>query len=70
RPGLGMGRFGAVFGPWLGGQLLAADKGDWCFTAFALAGFSSMVFIGVAALRTAKRAAAADTDDRKLIEAH
>ncbi|MFJ6071399.1 MFS transporter [Streptomyces sp. NPDC093065] len=48
----GMGRFGAVFGPWLGGQLLAADKGDWGFTAFAIAGFSSMVFIGIAALRT------------------
>ncbi|MFC7824433.1 MFS transporter [Streptomyces sp. NPDC057375] len=48
----GMGRFGAVFGPWLGGQLLAADRADWGFTAFAIAGFSSMVFIGVAALRT------------------
>ncbi|WKX17307.1 aromatic acid/H+ symport family MFS transporter [Streptomyces sp. HUAS CX7] len=48
----GMGRFGAVFGPWLGGQLLAADRGDWGFTAFAIAGFSSMVFIGIAALRT------------------
>ncbi|NDZ76174.1 aromatic acid/H+ symport family MFS transporter [Streptomyces sp. SID10362] len=48
----GMGRFGAVFGPWLGGQLLAADLADWGFTAFAIAGFSSMVFIGIAALRT------------------
>ncbi|MFB6749602.1 MFS transporter [Streptomyces sp. NPDC056353] len=48
----GMGRFGAVFGPWLGGQLLAADRADWGFTAFAIAGFSSMVFIGIAALRT------------------
>ena len=52
----GMGRFGAVFGPWLGGQLLAADRGDWGFTAFALAGTASMVFIGVAALRTARSA--------------
>ncbi|MEU6553566.1 aromatic acid/H+ symport family MFS transporter [Streptomyces sp. NPDC046915] len=51
----GMGRFGAVFGPWLGGQLLAANKGDWGFTAFALAGVSSMVFIGVAALRSARQ---------------
>ncbi|MFJ6561253.1 MFS transporter [Streptomyces sp. NPDC091412] len=50
----GMGRFGAVFGPWLGGQLLAADHGDWGFTAFALAGVSSMVFIGIAALRSRK----------------
>jgi AAHS family benzoate transporter-like MFS transporter len=52
----GMGRFGAVFGPWLGGQLLAADRGDWGFTAFALAGAASMVFIGVAALRSARPA--------------
>ncbi|MBG0850894.1 aromatic acid/H+ symport family MFS transporter [Streptomyces spinoverrucosus] len=51
----GMGRFGAVFGPWLGGQLLAANKGDWGFTAFALAGVSSMVFIGVAALRGGRK---------------
>lgn len=50
----GTGRFGAVFGPWLGGQLLAANKGDWGFTAFALAGVSSMVFMGVAALRSAR----------------
>ncbi|MER5748409.1 aromatic acid/H+ symport family MFS transporter [Streptomyces sp. NPDC002088] len=51
----GMGRFGAVFGPWLGGQLLAANNGDWGFTAFALAGLSSMVFIGIAALRSARQ---------------
>lgn len=66
----GMGRFGAVFGPWLGGQLLAANKGDWGFTAFALAGVSSMVFIGIAALRTAKGAAGADSTEQKLIAAH
>jgi len=52
----GMGRFGAVFGPWLGGQLLAANKGDWGFTAFAIAGLSSMVFIGIAALRSSRQA--------------
>ncbi|MFI6274077.1 MFS transporter [Streptomyces sp. NPDC050988] len=51
----GMGRFGAVFGPWLGGQLLAAGNGDWGFTAFAIAGLSSMVFIGIAALRGPRR---------------
>ncbi|MFG3248919.1 MFS transporter [Streptomyces sp. NPDC048187] len=61
----GMGRFGAVFGPWLGGQLLAADRGDWGFTAFAIAGFSSMVFIGVAALRTTAAPA-----EQKLLPAH
>jgi MFS family permease len=51
----GMGRFGAVFGPWLGGQLLASGNGDWGFTAFAIAGLSSMVFIGVAALRSSRQ---------------
>jgi AAHS family benzoate transporter-like MFS transporter len=51
----GMGRFGAVFGPWLGGQLLAAGNGDWGFTAFAIAGLSSMVFIGIAALRGSRQ---------------
>ncbi|MFI8945973.1 MFS transporter [Streptomyces sp. NPDC053750] len=66
----GMGRFGAVFGPWLGGQLLAANKGDWGFTAFALAGVSSMVFIGIAALRTTRRTTTTDTQDQNLISAH
>ncbi|MFF6977769.1 hypothetical protein ACFZAV_08485 [Streptomyces sp. NPDC008343] len=64
----GMGRFGAVFGSWLGGQLLAANKGDWGFTAFALAGLSSMVFIGIAALRGLKRTAGSDSE-RKLVGA-
>ncbi|MFF0078132.1 MFS transporter [Streptomyces canus] len=64
----GMGRFGAVFGPWLGGQLLASGNGDWGFTAFAIAGVSSMVFIGIAALRSAQQTA---TDsERELVAAH
>lgn len=57
----GMGRFGAVFGPWLGGQLLAAGNGDWGFTAFAIAGLSSMVFIGIAALRGSRQTPASGT---------
>ncbi|MGV9274800.1 MFS transporter [Streptomyces griseosporeus] len=65
----GMGRFGAVFGPWLGGQLLAADRGDWGFTAFALAGVSSMVFIGIASLRTPKTAGH-DSEPQELVTAH
>lgn len=65
----GMGRFGAVFGPWLGGQLLAADKGDWGFTAFALAGLSSMVFIGTAAARGSKHAQRSSTP-QELISTH
>ncbi|OIJ64591.1 MFS transporter [Streptomyces mangrovisoli] len=65
----GIGRFGAVFGPWLGGQLLASDHGDWGFTAFALAGVSSMIFIGIAALRTPKRPVAAPAD-QALVTSH
>jgi AAHS family benzoate transporter-like MFS transporter len=65
----GMGRFGAVFGPWPGGQLLAANQGDWGFTAFALAGLSSMVLIGIAAVRSSKRTAGSDSE-RELIGAH
>ncbi|MFI6562438.1 MFS transporter [Streptomyces sp. NPDC050534] len=65
----GMGRFGAVFGPWLGGQLLAAGHGGWGFTAFALAGVSSMIFIGIAALRTAKSGTPASSD-QELVTAH
>ncbi|MEU6540871.1 aromatic acid/H+ symport family MFS transporter [Streptomyces sp. NPDC047000] len=65
----GMGRFGAVFGPWLGGQLLASGNGDRGFTAFALAGVSSMVFIGVAALRPDRRPAATATPQELLTAA-
>jgi len=65
----GMGRFGAVFGPWLGGQLLAAGNGDWGFTAFVLAGVSSMVFIGIAAVRGAKQTLK-DGADQELVSAH
>ncbi|MFG3230986.1 MFS transporter [Streptomyces antibioticus] len=64
----GMGRFGAVFGPWLGGQLLAAGNGDWGFTAFALAGVSSMVFIGIAALRGTR--STSRTSGQELAGAH
>ena len=64
----GMGRFGAVFGPWLGGQLLASGNGDRGFTAFAVAGLSSMVFIGVAALRGSRQAPTGS--ERELVAAH
>lgn len=47
----GIGRFGAVFGPWLGGQLLAAGMGGWGFAAFSLSAVVSMAaLIGVAAI--------------------
>ncbi|MGW0417709.1 MFS transporter [Streptomyces sp. NPDC003015] len=64
----GMGRFGAVFGPWLGGQLLASGNGDLGFTAFALAGLSSMVFIGLAALRSARQVPV--DSEQELVAAH
>ncbi|WP_406005621.1 aromatic acid/H+ symport family MFS transporter [Streptomyces sp. NBC_00637] len=64
----GMGRFGAVFGPWLGGQLLASNHGDWGFTSFAIAGLSSMVFIGIAALRSSKETPRGA--DQELVGAH
>ncbi|WP_237552787.1 hypothetical protein [Streptomyces sp. SID5789] len=51
-------------------RLLDAGKVDWGFTAFALAGFSSMVFIGIAALRTSRREAAVRRGDKDLIAAH
>ncbi|MCX4815933.1 aromatic acid/H+ symport family MFS transporter [Streptomyces sp. NBC_01239] len=65
----GMGRFGAVFGPWLGGQLLASGNGDWGFTSFAIAGLSSMVFIGIAALRSSKQTEQAGAE-RELAVSH
>ncbi|WP_328752138.1 aromatic acid/H+ symport family MFS transporter [Streptomyces sp. NBC_00285] len=65
----GMGRFGAVFGPWLGGQLLASGNGDRGFTAFAVAGLSSMVFIGIAALRSSRQEAPSDSG-QSLVGAH
>jgi AAHS family benzoate transporter-like MFS transporter len=64
----GMGRFGAVFGPWLGGQLLASGNGDRGFTAFAVAGLSSMVFIGVAALRGSRQTPTGR--EQELVAAH
>jgi MFS transporter, AAHS family, benzoate transport protein len=65
-----MGRFGAVFGPWLGGRLLAGGHGAWGFTAFALAGVSSMVFIGLAAVRSARQPAPSGTRAELLTTAH
>jgi AAHS family benzoate transporter-like MFS transporter len=46
----GMGRFGAVFGPWLGGALLSAGRADLGFAAFALAGLFGAAMMALAAL--------------------
>ncbi|MFJ5226210.1 MFS transporter [Streptomyces sp. NPDC088400] len=47
----GMGRFGAIFGPWLGGQLLATGSHTAGFIAFAVAGVFSMLFVSLTGLR-------------------
>ncbi|MCO6003629.1 aromatic acid/H+ symport family MFS transporter [Actinoallomurus purpureus] len=44
----GMGRFGAVFGPWLGGRLVAADASTWGFVAFSIAGVVGAVMMAAA----------------------
>ncbi|MFI9808798.1 hypothetical protein ACIHEJ_31340 [Streptomyces sp. NPDC052301] len=44
--------------------MLATGNGDRGFTAFALAGVSSMVFIGIAALRSARRPESSGTEQR------
>ncbi|MGD6740810.1 MFS transporter [Streptomyces sp. BH106] len=46
----GMGRFGAVFGPWMGGQLLAAGHADLGFSMFAVAAVFGAVMMALAAL--------------------
>ncbi|BEL08169.1 aromatic acid/H+ symport family MFS transporter [Actinoplanes sichuanensis] len=48
----GMGRFGAVLGPWLGGQLMAGGNQGWGFTVFAGAAAFAMVFVLLAGLRS------------------
>ncbi|MEU7283518.1 aromatic acid/H+ symport family MFS transporter [Streptomyces sp. NPDC045431] len=50
----GVGRTGAVFGPWLGGVLAASGHDGWGFTAFALAGL-----VGAAAIACVPLAARA-----------
>ncbi|MCX5398997.1 aromatic acid/H+ symport family MFS transporter [Streptomyces sp. NBC_00102] len=55
----GMGRFGAVFGPWLGGQLVAGGAEDWGFTAFAITAVFATVMLCLTGLRPAKHTDAA-----------
>ncbi|MFB4423496.1 MFS transporter [Streptomyces sp. QL37] len=63
----GMGRFGAVFGPWLGGQLLATGSTTTGFTVFAAAGVFSLIFIGLTGLPSVKRST--DTDAARPVSA-
>ncbi|WP_433825723.1 MFS transporter [Actinoplanes sp. CA-015351] len=46
----GIGRFGAVFGPWLGGQLVASNNQGWGFTAFAVTAMLATIFVLLAGL--------------------
>lgn len=41
----GMGRFGAVFGPWMGGQLFALGLEKWGFVAFGAFGITSGIMM-------------------------
>lgn len=55
----GMGRFGAVFGPWLGGRLVAADASNWGFAAFSIAGVVGAIMMAAALLSSRHRSAPA-----------
>ncbi|MGW7412622.1 MFS transporter [Streptomyces sp. NPDC054863] len=46
----GVGRTGAVFGPWLGGTLASSGNQSWGFTSFALAGLLGAVAIALVPL--------------------
>lgn len=50
----GMGRFGAVFGPWLGGRLVANEAQDWGFIVFAATALFATVMIGLTGLRSVR----------------
>jgi MFS transporter, AAHS family, benzoate transport protein len=56
----GVGRFGAVFGPWIGGILVAGGLSVWGFGVFALAGLLGAVM--VALTRIPKHATAGDPE--------
>ncbi|MEV6184427.1 MFS transporter, partial [Streptomyces sp. NPDC052015] len=47
--------YGAVFGPWLGGQLVASKAEGWGFTAFAVAAVLATVFVSLTGLRSPRR---------------
>lgn len=43
----GLGRFGALFGPWIGGVLVAADASSWGFGVFAAAALVGALTVGL-----------------------
>jgi AAHS family benzoate transporter-like MFS transporter len=54
----GMGRFGAIFGPWIGGALLEAGNADIGFTMYACAALFGALMMTAAALTIKTRTAA------------
>ncbi|MGW2327637.1 MFS transporter [Streptomyces sp. NPDC001700] len=46
----GMGRFGAVFGPWLGGRLVDGNAEGWGFTVFAVTALCATVLMVLSGL--------------------
>ncbi|MFE6887472.1 MFS transporter [Streptomyces sp. NPDC057694] len=52
----GMGRFGAIFGPWIGGALISAGNADLGFTMYACAAVFGAVMMALAALTIKARA--------------
>lgn len=56
----GIGRFGAVFGPWLGGQLVAGEAEGWGFTAFALTGVFATVMVALTRFTRSRTPAATE----------
>ncbi|MFF7363292.1 MFS transporter [Streptomyces sp. NPDC008125] len=53
----GMGRFGAIFGPWIGGALISAGNADIGFAMYACAALFGAVMMSLAALTIKARAA-------------
>ncbi|MEV0261468.1 MFS transporter [Streptomyces sp. NPDC050617] len=57
----GMGRFGAVFGPWVGGELLAAGNAGAGFTVYACAAVFGALMMALAAFAIRARPVAPHT---------
>ncbi|WP_327175634.1 aromatic acid/H+ symport family MFS transporter [Streptomyces sp. NBC_01335] len=53
----GMGRFGAIFGPWIGGALISAGNADIGFAMYACAALFGAVMMSLAALTIKARTA-------------
>jgi len=68
----GIGRFGAVFGPWMGGQLFAAGNQGWGFGFFALAALvatATLLVLKIVLSRTAPPEQVKDDDGASRLDA-